>query len=249
MTFDDFEDDEQEFEAPKKAKRPVPQFEDEDDEQPIQRKKRPAPPVADDDDEDDTPPQKVRKVVRSGWGGAEQTKYAESDYASRLKVTDDPQIIKFLEDAPFASWRQHWIERSGQKSFTCLGDDCPLCGAGSKAAARFAFNVALLSGDEEPTLKSFEIGSRVIDQLANFHKSERTGPLSKHYWAVSRTGKGATTVTNLQMVKATDLEDWGIEPLSKDDLSALTAEKYTDEIISVPKRKDLVRIAEEELDA
>lgn len=248
MTFDDFEDDEQEFEAPKKAKRPAPQFEDEDDEQPIQRKKRPAPTVEDDDD-DDTPPQKVRKVVRSGWGGVEQTKYAESDYASRLKVTDDPQIIKFLEDAPFASWRQHWIERSGQKSFTCLGEDCPLCGAGSKAAARFAFNVALLSGDEEPVLKSFEIGSRVIDQLANFHKSERTGPLSKHYWAVSRTGKGATTVTNLQMVKATDLEDWGIDPLSKEELAALVAEKYTDDIIAIPKRKDLVRIAEEELDA
>lgn len=247
MTFDDFEDDEQEFEQPaRRPKRATTTLDDEDDDRPAPRK-RPAAPVADDDDDEPTPPK--RRVVRSGWAGAEQTKVADSDYASRLKITDDPQIIKFLEDAPFASWRQHWIERTGQKSFTCLGDECPLCNAGSKPSSRFAFNVALLGDGEEPTLKSFEIGARVIDQLKNFHNEPRTGPLSKHYWAVSKTGKGATTVTNLQLVKERDLEEYGLEALSADQMDELVSSKYTDDIIAVPKRKDLVRIAEEELDA
>ena len=247
MTFDDFEDDEQEFEKPVARKRAVEQDTDED-EQPVRRKRAEAP-VLDDEEEDEVAPVKARKVVRSGWAGVEQTKVADSDYASRLKITDDPQIIKFLDDAPYAAWRQHWLERTGQKSFTCLGDDCPLCGAGNKPSSRFAFNVALLAEGEDPTIKSFEIGPRVIDQLKNFHNDKRTGPLAQHYWAVSRTGKGATTVTNLQLVRGRDLEEYGLKEISESELVSLRDEKYTDEIIAIPKRKDLVRIAEEELDA
>lgn len=251
MTFDDFEDDEQEFEAPvrrtaKRAAAPV-EDDDDDDEQPV-RRKRSAVGTAHNDDDDDEPVNK-RRVVRSGWAGVEQTKVSDSEYASRLKITDDPQIIKFIEDAPFASWRQHWIERQGQKSFTCLGDDCPLCNAGNKPTSRFAFNVALLSEGEDPVLKSFEIGVRVIGQLQNFHKEPRTGPLSKHYWAVSKSGKGASTVTNLQLVKERDLEEYGLAPITADELADLLSSKYTDDIIAIPKRKDLINIAEEELDA
>ena len=245
MTFDDFEDDEQEFQKPVARK-----ITKEDEDLPTLRKRAtPTPQSSDeDDDEDDLPPAKVRKVVRSGWAGVEQTKVSDSAYASRLTVTDDPQIIKFIEDAPFASWRQHWIERTGQKSFVCLGEDCPLCNAGNKPSSRFAFNIALLSEGEEPVLKSFEIGPRVIDQLKNFNNNERTGPLGKHYWAVSKTGKGTTTVTNLQLVRERDLEEYGLSFISDETFASLLSEKYTNEIIAIPKRKDLVRIADEELD-
>jgi hypothetical protein len=250
MTFDDFEDDEQEFERPARKNKgeniskPATRHDDDEDDRPVRRQRPSVPAVSDDDDE--TP---KRRVVRSGWAGVEQTKVADSDYASRLKITDDPQIIKFIEDEPFASWRQHWLERSGQKSFTCLGDNCPLCNAGNKPTSRFAFNVALLSEGEDAVLKSFEIGVRVIGQLQNFHKEPRTGPLSKHYWAVSKTGKGASTVTNLQLVKERDLEEYGLEAISHDAFDELVSSKYTDEIIAIPKRSELLRIAEEELDA
>jgi hypothetical protein len=245
MTFDDFEDDEQEFQKPV-----VRKSTQEDEDLPTLRKRTVASPSqsTDDDDEDDLPPAKVRKVVRSGWAGVEQTKVVDSAYASRLTVTDDPQIIKFIEDAPFASWRQHWIERTGQKSFVCLGEDCPLCNAGNKPSSRFAFNIALLAEGEEPVLKSFEIGPRVIDQLKNFNNNERTGPLGKHYWAVSKTGKGTTTVTNLQLVRERDLEEYGLSAITEEGFASLLSEKYTNEIIAIPKRKDLVRIADEELD-
>ena len=191
----------------------------------------------------------ARTLVRGGWGSVDAVKNADSPFAQRLKVADEPQIIKFLDDEPYASWRQHWIERQGQKSFVCIGefDDkgCPLCDSGDRPSVRIAFNVALLIAGEEPVIKSYEVGPRVIDQLKNFHTDPRTGPLSKHYWAVSKTGKGATTATSHQLVKDRDLEEWGIAEIDDAGLKGLISRSYTADIISIPSRKDLIDIANE----
>jgi hypothetical protein len=236
MPFNDFEDDEQEFQPVVRKK---PAISKDDDE--ITAKPRPAR-VA---DEDDAP--KARRVVRSGWSGVDSVKTGDSNYAVRLKLTEDTQIIRFIGDAPYASYGQHWLERSGQKSFVCIGEDCPLCKAGSRPSKRHNFNVALLTEGEDPALRSLEIGPRVIDQLKNFHNSDRTGPLDKHYWAISRTGKGATSSTLLQMVKAADLEEWGLAVITPEQLAELTEGAYTEEIIQVPSKRDLMQIASEEL--
>lgn len=236
MPFNEFEDDEQEFQPVVRKKPAVSKDDDE-----ITAKPRPNR-VA---DEDDAP--KARRVVRSGWSGVDSVKTGDSNYAVRLKLTEDTQIIRFIGDAPYASYGQHWLERSGQKSFVCIGEDCPLCKAGSRPSKRHNFNVALLTEGEEPALRSLEIGPRVIDQLKNFHNSERTGPLDKHYWAISRTGKGATSSTLLQMVKAADLEEWGLAVITTEQLSELTEGAYTEEIIQVPSKRDLMQIASEEL--
>lgn len=215
-----------------------------------------------DDEAIDTPdedvaeevPAAARRVIKRGWGNAEETKSADSPFAQRLKVTDEAIVIKFLEDDPYTSYRQHWIERQGQKSFTCLSEinpkGCPLCDAGDRPSARFAFNVALLQPDGEALIKSYEVGPRVIDQLKNIHQDSRTGPLPRHYYAVSRTGKGATSQTNHQMVKAGDLEeDWELEELSDKQLEALKAKAYDASIVSIPSYKTLQTIAAEELGA
>lgn len=191
----------------------------------------------------------ARTLVRGGWGSVDAVKNADSPFAQRLKIADEPQIIKFLDDEPYASWRQHWIERQGQKSFVCIGefDDkgCPLCDSGDRPSVRIAFNVALLIAGEEPVIKSYEVGPRVIDQLKNFHTDPRTGPLSKHYWAISKTGKGATTATSHQLVKDRDLEEWGIAEIDDAGLKGLISRSYTADIISIPSRKDLIDIANE----
>lgn len=193
----------------------------------------------------------ARTIIRGGWNAVEETKNADSPFAQRLKVTEDPIIIKFLNDEPYASWRQHWVERQGQKSFVCIADidsnGCPLCDAGSRPSVRIAFNVALLVAGEEPVLKSYEVGPRVIDQLKNFHTDPRTGPLSKNYWAVSKTGKGATTATAHQLVKERDLEEWGLEALTDGHLKSLNGKAYTADIIAIPSRKDLLSVADEDL--
>jgi hypothetical protein len=88
----------------------------------------------------------------------------------------------------------------------------------------------------------------VIDQLKNFHNDPRQGPLSKHYWAVSRSGKGATSATNHQLVKDRDLEEWNLEPLSDSDLKALRTKSYGPDIIQIPTRKDLQQIVVDDLD-
>lgn len=238
MPFTDFENDEEEFTPVQKKPRKVEGW-DKDD-APV-RKPRPEITM---DDEDEAP---ARKVVRGGWNAIDQVKTGATDYAVRLKLSEETQIIKFIGDAPYASYGQHWLERSGQKSFICLGEDCPLCKAGDRPAKRSAFNVALLAEGEEPVLRSLEVGPRVIDQLKNFHNSDRTGPLDKHYWAISRTGKGATSSTLLQMVKAADLEEWGISALTAEELAEFKETAYTSDIIKVPSKRDLMQIASEEL--
>lgn len=226
-----WDDDEQEFSEPKSE---------------LTRKARPAVDY-DDTDDDDTPA--PRKVVRSGWGSSDRTSGGSGDeFAKRLKVTEDIQIIKFLDDAPYARYRQHWVERKGQMSFTCIADietgtTCPLCEAGNRPSWRFNFNVILMTPGEEPVLRSYEVGARVIDQLKNFNDHPAMGPLPKHYWTVSRSGKGATTSTNHQMVRASDLADWNLAELTGAELKHFASVAYTDEIIRTPSRKTLASIA------
>jgi len=232
-------DDDDETEIPRRRR-----YADDEDEAPAPRKLS----VVTEDDEDDVP---VRKVNRRGWGAAEKMKTAESAYAQRLKLGDDPVIIKFLEDEPYAAYRQHWVERNGQKSFFCIADEdprgCPLCDAGNRSSARFSFNVALLEPNADPVLKSYDVGIRVIDQLKNFNNDPRQGPLSKNYWALTRTGKGTSSATAHQMVKARDLlEEWDIVPLSEEELVGFAL--YTDEILQRNSRKDLLSIVAEDMD-
>ena len=232
--YDDFEDDEQEFETPvaKKAETKIT-----------------AKPKQDDEETDEAP----RKTIKRGWGAAERVQEASSPYAQRFKVTEETQVIKFLEDEPYASFRTHWIDgRQGQKSFVCLHDDpngCPLCAAGNRPSTKFAFNIAVVNNEEELIVRSFEVGVRLIDQLKNFHLDPRQGPLSKNYWAVSKTGKGAQTQTILQMVRERDLEEWNLTALSDEDMLVLKNNSYDPSIVQIPTRTELLEIATELLDA
>jgi hypothetical protein len=196
-------------------------------------------------DNDERP---ARRVVRRGWGEASRTRDSDSPYAQRLKYGQSPILIKFLEDEPFAAFHQHWIDRQGQRSFVCLGDDCPLCEAGNRASAQFCFNVLEITPGDEPRIRSFQFGPRVFDQVRNFHTDPRQGPISKHYWAISKSGEKSTSSTNFQMVRERDiLDEWGIKPLTDDDINDLRRDAYTEEIIQIPTRKQLLEIAAEDL--
>jgi hypothetical protein len=193
------------------------------------------------------------RSIKRGWGAADRVQEAASPYAQRFKVLEETQVIKFLEDEPYASFRTHWIDgRQGQKSFVCLHDDpngCPLCDSGNRPSTKFAFNIALLANGEEPVVKSFEVGVRLIDQLKNFHLDPRQGPLSKNYWAVSKTGKGAQTQTILQMVRERDLEEWNLTAFTEDMMKVLMNNAYDPSIIQIPTRSELLEVATELLDA
>jgi hypothetical protein len=49
------------------------------------------------------------------------------------------------------------------------------------------------------------------------------------------------------MVKAADLEEWGLTPLTSAQLAEFAETAYTEDIIQVPSKRDLVQIASEEL--
>lgn len=208
-------------------------------------------------DIDDTPTDidrtQARRVIKRGWGNVDSVKQADSPYAQRLKIDEKPVIVKFLEDDPYSSFRMHWVERQGQKSFTCIADmheqGCPLCDAGHRPNPRFAFNVALLNEDGDAVVRSYEVGPRVIDSLKIFHMDPRQGPLSKHYWAISRSGKGPTSQTNHQMIRDRDLEEeWSITPLDEGVIASLKSQAYDESIVPIPSRKTLVSIASEDFD-
>ena len=247
-----YDDDEDETPVRRPAKEAVKAHYDSDDDEdtPAPRKAVSHNETDDDDDDDEAAP--AVRTIKRGWGAVDSIVSADSPFAQRLKVVDDPIIVKFLEDEPYAVFRQHWIERPGQKSFTCIADlspkGCPLCDAGNRPSSRFNFNVVLLGDGVDPQIKSYEVGARVIDQLKNFSIDPRQGPLVKHYWAISKSGKGARASTNHQMIRDRDLEEYGIEALDDPALKKLRSQAYDASIIQVPNYKDLMDIAKEDLD-
>jgi hypothetical protein len=49
------------------------------------------------------------------------------------------------------------------------------------------------------------------------------------------------------MVKAADLAEWGLAALTPDQEAEFAETAYTEEIIQVPSKRDLMQIASEEL--
>lgn len=183
--------------------------------------------------------------IQSGWGAAETAlkRKGEGEYPNDFRFTEEPQLVRFLDDAPFAVYGQHWIEREGKKSFVCLGDDCPLCiTAGDKPRNKFAFNVLVVS-DEDPGVQILTAPPTFARQLRAANDDERRGPLTKFYWAISRQGVGPQTTYTLERVRATDLaEEWGMdsEPL---DVLAADAVKYDDSSVYLTPREELLKVA------
>jgi hypothetical protein len=220
-------DEEDEDERPKRRR--DRDDDDEGDDRP--RSKRRA---RDDDDEDDEEPEeRSRKEIRSGWSGFKEGKSKHSD---------------FPEDDPFATYHQHWIDSPPngikKKSWTCLEDDCPLCKMGDRPRLLSLFNVIHLSTGGDPINKVMELGVKAAGQLLNFAEDRKTGPLSKMYYAISKSGKGQQTAYNFRPVKDRDLEeDWEMEPLSDDELDEAMEHLYDKKIVQRPSRAQLKELA------
>ena len=200
----------------------------------------------------------IPSQIRGGW--TEATKQAESasEYAQALRLESNLQIIKFLEDAPYASYKRHWIDRNGpsgptKRAYVCyktVDRSCPLCNVGDKPQAVSAFNVALVGDDGQMLLKSWDVGVKLLNVIRGFNADPKIGPLTKGFFAVSKTGagsgamRGGTTQTNVIPVKASALlEDYGINVPDQDALDAI--DTYDSSIIKLPKMSDMEEIAEE----
>ena len=162
------------------------------------------------EDENESPDRS--SIVQSGWDAARKASASSGEFVQDFKFTEDVQLVKFMAGEPIAVYKQHWVqERSGRKSFTCLGDKCPLCRkAGHKPQQKYGFSIVNLSADE-PTPQLMAVGIRAQKQLDALNEG-RTGPLDKGYWGVSRTGTGNQTTFAFVPVKERDLaEDWDMD--------------------------------------
>ena len=196
--------------------------------------------------------------IRGGWTEAQKQADATSDYAQNFKPEEKVQVIKFLDDAPYAVFRRHWIDRSGpngpyKRAYTCpqtVGRKCPLCEAGDKSTSVNAFNVALLGDDGQVLLKSWDVGVKLLNVLKGYNADAKFGPLTKGYYGVSKTAggsgsrKGGTTQTNVIPIGARSLEeDYEIVAPTSQMLNAL--KKYDSDIVTIPKLSDLAEVAAE----
>lgn len=198
----------------------------------------------DDDDE---------MTIHGGWTDAQKQMDAASSYAQSFLPGDEGQIIKFLEDVPYANYRRHWVERASaqggtvRRPYLCLGTfnkECPLCDIGDRAQAVSSFNVVVLGDDGQTLLKSWDLGVRLLKVVKAYNSDKRVGPLTKGYFHVTKTGKGNNSQTNITPIKASALyEDWDTEPVDEDELDKIKA--YTPDILEKPRFKELKDIAAE----
>jgi len=187
-------------------------------------------------------------VIQVGWAAAKkvQAKVAKS-YANDFKFEEDVQLIKFLSPEPMI-FSQHWVQRTGKKSFVCLGtSQCPLCRAGNKAENKFAFSVVNLT-DEDPSVQLMTVGMRLCGQLEKLNGDPKTGPLDRMFWAVSKSGQSTKTSYSIMPVKERDLpEDWDLDadevrkiisslsPLGTDALRMSTKAELVDIAREIPE--------------
>jgi hypothetical protein len=164
-------------------------------------------------------------------------------------------LIKILDDEPFYTYKQHWVEglrSTNRKSFLCIddiGDDCPLDAAGAEVRGFAAFNVAVLSERGDPQVKVWHAGSGVADDLAK-KANLKTGPLTKEYYSVTKGKSGSNkkgpVKYDINVVKERDLlDDWGIEPLSDAELDDLEKKAFDEDYFKYPAKSELREIARE----
>ena len=188
---------------------------------------------------------KVGTTVQQGWDAAEALlKVETSEFPTDFRFSEEPQLVKFLQDRPFATYEQHWIERpKGKKSFVCLGDNCPLCDVlGDKPRGKFAFNVLVLSGETQG-VQILTAPPSLARQIKKAHDDERKGPLDKEFWEISRLGMGPTTQYTLNFVRGRDLaEEWKLSSDAVNELVA-AAVPFTAEVIRETPRSEMLEVA------
>jgi hypothetical protein len=189
------------------------------------------------EDEDVTSP--TNHAIQSGWEAAIRAMEAPRTrtYVKDFRFDEEPQLVKFLDAVPFASFLQYWVGfRAGKKSFISPvfpdysneeSANDPLLTylrrlkdtkknqnpSVSWPSKKIAFSVVNFSM-EEPTQQALIVTTGTVGvQLRRLNDDPKIGPLDKNFWSLSKTGSGPQSAYSILPIKARDLqEDWGIDP-------------------------------------
>ena len=184
--------------------------------------------------------------IQSGWEAAEQLVPVQTEFPTEYKHSETFQLVRFIDTAgPFANYRQHFLKdkTEGRRSYVCLGDTCPLClKLQDKPEVKRAFTVINLTA--KPYQRQMLIATPRLYKTLHAGEFSQAGPLTRNYWALSRTGQKQQTVYNLMPVKARDLtEDWGLNE-AETELAVAAFKPFERTEIREDSHQSLVEIAE-----
>ena len=187
-------------------------------------------------------------ILGSGWSSDKAApKYSSGPV--RFTVPDDGSevFIKFVEDKPFTSFFQHWIPTDvGKRPFACLVRDCPLCNRGDRAKSVDYLNVIQIDTDGQHSLKLWMASPDPSAAIKEKMASKRSSPINRDdlYFAVSkRAGSNGVPSYTVDVIKADDLSEVGITPLSAAELATYNGKLYTREVAkNQVKSRDELRL-------
>lgn len=257
---------------PVRRRRPVEEDIEEDDdddeeEEPVTRRRPAAKKAAaksaekpvtrrrsEDDDEDSDDDTAVVPISRGRKEIAKNRPVGEGN-AAFFRWNEEPQLVKFLDNEPWA-YNQHWVTRDGKQSFPCIGKGCPLCSIGVKISQKLVYPILNLTPagvtSGEFITQTMEIGPQLDETLEGYDKSSKTGPLTRLWWAVSRSegarssGRRKKYTYAFTPVKDRDLEeDWEIDLDEAEDAVAAAEIPDATDVIGEWSRAQLQEIADE----
>lgn len=210
-----------------------------------------------DDSEDETP---TESTVATGWGGYKKNRdESKRGFNDDFKVEADaePVLVQFVDDAPYASYQEHWIKELGageRKTYICLGAKCPLCNELGDEPNRFLvlFNVIDFTDPDSPELKTWKASANPAGAIEERALAKGSSPINKPglYFAVSKKkNKNGFFSYTIDVVKERDLEEdgWGVEPLTDDEFDALAEKALDKDSVKLDSVADLKKIVRQVL--
>lgn len=199
-------------------------------------------------------------VIGSGWSSDRKTPVIRrsGQGPERFeKIVPDggtEVLVKFVEDSPFASYWQHWVQAGKKRRpYVCIIDDCPLCSLGLVPKPVDVINVIALEQDKDgnvtPKVYAWSMSADPAKAVRARAENKRTSPINKDqfYWAVSKeTGDNGFNTYHVDLVKAADLQDdYGIDPLTDAVVAELSSKGYTEaDVAQRSTKRELQEVAD-----
>lgn len=191
-------------------------------------------------------------TVQAGWAAVSalaKPKREAGNYPKDFKFDEKSQLVRFLENDPFAVYQQHWVQVPNEngttswRSYVSTGEDDPLATiAGLMPRPKAAFNILNLSL-ETPEVQILTASVTLARQLQAANDDPRRGPLTKYFWAISRIGSGRDTQYTVDRVHPSELaNEWDLD-LEKVEAIAADAPRYDTSAIYVAPYEEQLKVA------